>query len=392
MDVIPALLIILVAAFVAGAIAHRLGQPVLLGFVVAGVALGPYTGGITVTELIDAQLLSEVGVALLLFALGVEFSLTTLRPVSSLTLAGVPAQLLLTLFFGFVLGRLFGWQPASAFWFAALIILSSPLVALHTLGSLELQGTTVARLARSIIIVQNLAVVPLLFVLRPLQAGTSDLPTLALAATEGIGFLVILLFLGIYVLPRLFRYIGRQNGRELSLLVIIVSAAVVIYGTVLYGLTFVEVAFIIGLILSESELGSRALNAILSMRDLFGVLFFVSAGMLLNLTFLGTHLALVLGLVVLVAGGKIVILSGMIRFFGYTDSESLAVGLILFQLSELAFVLARFGLTGGAIDEDLYSLVITVGLITMLLTPFFARIALRFQSEDNNHSLKLGNE
>jgi monovalent cation:H+ antiporter-2, CPA2 family len=386
MDVIPALLIILVAAFTAGAIAHRLGLPALLGFVLAGVALGPYTGGITVSELVDAQALSEVGVALLLFALGVEFSLTTLRPVSPLALAGVPVQMLLTLFLGLAAGYVLGWQATSAFWFAALIVLSSPVLTLHTLRNLQLEDTPVAQLARRIIIVQNLAFVPLLFILRQVQDGTSNLPALALAVAEALVFLAFLLFLGVHVLPRLYAYIARQDSSELSLLVVLASAAVVVYGTYLYSLSFVEVAFLIGLVLSQSELGTRALSTFLSIRDLFGVLFFVSAGMLLDLTFLTTHIVLVLGLLALVTVGKMLILAGVARLFGRTRSEALTVGLTLFQLSELSFVLAGLALAGGAIDDDLYSLVITVGLLTMLLTPFSARLALRLSPQPSSPS------
>jgi monovalent cation:H+ antiporter-2, CPA2 family len=381
MDIVPTLLIILVAAFIAGAIALRLGQPVILGFVVAGVALGPYTGGITVTELIDAESLAEVGVALLLFALGIEFSLSSLRPVSAMTLFGVPLQLLLTFIFGFVIGRLFGWQSGPAFWFATLIVLSSPIVTLHTLASLGVADTHAAHFSRGILIVQNLAVVAFLFVMRQLQAGVTDLPTLALATAEGIAFLTVLLFLGIYILPRLYSFIARQKGDELPLLAVIASAALVIYGTYLYGLSFVEVAFIIGLLLSESELGSRALKALMSLRDLFGVLFFVSTGMLLNLTYLAAHVLLVLGLVVTITLGKMLIIGGTSRLFGRGKNDSLFAALTLFQLSELSFVFASLTLKIGATSDQLYSLIIAVGLITMLLTPYLVRIMLRLKPQ-----------
>jgi CPA2 family monovalent cation:H+ antiporter-2 len=387
MEVIPTLLIILVAAFIAGALAHRLGQPVLLGFVLAGVALGPYTGGITVTELIDAQLLSEVGVGLLLLALGVEFSLATVRSESSVALLGAPLQMALTLLYGFAVGRLLGWDVSASFWFAALITLSSPIVALHTSGALHLGKTTTARIGRAILIVQNLAVVTLLFLVRRLQTGITELPSLVLALAEGIVLLAVLLLLGNYVLPGIYAYIARQERRELPLLVVVASAALVIYGTYLYGITFVEVAFAIGLLLSQSELGSRTLNALKSMRDLFGVLFFVSAGMLLDLSFLSANIVLVLGLVALVAIGKIAIVGGTTRIFGYRGQDAMMVALTLFGVSELSFVLARLALNSGVIDDDLHSLVVAVGLITMLLVPVLARLALRWPPEAGEQAL-----
>ena len=137
-------------------------------------------------------------------------------------------------------------------------------------------------------------------------------------------------------------------------------------------------AFAIGLALSESELGSRALSEILRVRDLFGLLFFVSAGMLLDLPFLVAHLNLVLLLVTLVVVGKALILTAVTRLFRYGASRPFVVALALFQTSELSLVLARLGLENAAIDGHLYSLVITTALITMLLTPFVAQAAVPF--------------
>lgn len=378
---VPTLLIILVAAMVGGALAHRLRQPIILGFVLAGIVLGPYTGGITVTELIDAKHLSEVGVGLLLFVLGVEFSLTTLRPASTGVLLGTPLQLLLTVLLGLLLGLILGWQRDDAFWFASLIALSSPIIALQTFTALELTGTAVARVVRGILIVQNLAIIPFVFLSRQIQAGTPDLTSAVIAALEGAVFLAVLLFLGIRILPPLFAALGRLNSEDLPGLVVFASAAVVIAGTYLYGLTFVEVAFVIGLLLSVTEQGSRALRALLSMRDLFGVLFFVSAGLLLDLPYLGRHILLIVLLVLVVSAGKMAIFAGIMRLFGHDRGDALTVGVTLFQLSELSFVLARLALDGGAITDDLYSLVISVGLLTMLLTPFVARLALRLQPQ-----------
>lgn len=389
MELVPTLLIILIAALVGGAIAFRLGQPLILGFVVAGIAMGPYTGGLTVTDLIDVQLLSQVGVALLLFALGVEFSLAAIRPVAPMAIFGTITQIVLTFLFGYAVGQLLGWEVMPSFWFAALIVLSSPIVALQALQGLKPGEILVARLSRSILIVQNLIVVAMVFVMRQFQTGHTDLPTLALAALEGVAFLALLLFVGTYILPRLYAVIARQTNGELSLLIVIACAAVIVYGIYLYGLTFVEVAFAIGLLLSESELGSRALRAMMSMRDLFGVLFFVSAGMILDLTFLGANIGLVLALAALVALAKMVIFAAVTWFFGYRNGEALVVAFTLFQLGELSFVLARLVLDAGAITDDLYSLIIAIGLITMLLTPLFARLSRRWRPQITEPSAPL---
>lgn len=378
MPLVTDLLIILVVAFIMGALAYRLGQPVILGFIVAGMLVGPYTGGVTVTALIEAERLSEIGVALLLFAVGIEFSLSTLRPVYKIVLLGTPIQLGLTVVFGYGVGQLLGWERGASLWFGLLISLSSTVVTLNTLSSFRLSDTSSTRVVEGILTAQNLSVVPLSFTLRQVGSQALIAPVIAIAAIEGLFLLAVLFFLGTHLLPPLFAYVARQNSDELSLLVVLASVAVVSSGVYLYGLPFVFVAFAIGLALSESELGSRALSEILRVRDLFGLLFFVSAGMLLDLPFLVAHLNLVLLLVTLVVVGKALILAAVTRLFRYGASRPFVVALALFQTSELSLVLARLGLENAAIDGHLYSLVITTALITMLLTPFVAQAAVPF--------------
>jgi len=161
--------IIVVAALIGGLIAQRLRQPLILGYILAGVLVGPYTGGITVTEIHDIELLAEIGVALLLFALGIEFSLKELQPVRRIALIGTPIQMILTIALGLGIGRLFGWHWIPSLWFGALIALSSTMVILKTLMSQGQMGTLSSRVMIGMLIVQDLAVVPLLIVLPQLS-------------------------------------------------------------------------------------------------------------------------------------------------------------------------------------------------------------------------------
>ena len=363
------IIMLVVAAFLFGTLAQRLGQPPILGYVVAGVALGPHTGGLTVSNIHDIELLAEIGVALLLFALGLEFSFKKLRAVRGVALIGTPIQMLLTIGLGFGIGHFLGWGWKSSLWLGALISLSSTMVILKTLMSQGWLGTLSSKVMVGMLIVQDLAVVPLMIVLPQLNDPTTGALTLAFAALKAAAFLTAMIVLGTRLLPRVLTWIARLRSRELFLLGITAIGLGVGYGTYLVGLSFAFGAFVAGMVLSESDFGHQALSDIVPVRDLFGLLFFASVGMLLEPSFLVANLATVAILVATVSLGKGVIFALVVRAFGYGNVVPLAVGLGLFQVGEFSFVLARVGLSTQSIDHDLYALVLTTAIVTMLLTP-----------------------
>jgi CPA2 family monovalent cation:H+ antiporter-2 len=178
------IVIIVVAALLGGILAHHLKQPLILGYILAGVAVGPHTGGITVSDVHVIELLAEIGVALLLFALGLEFSLTKLKPVRHIALVGTPLQMLLTMAYGFAIGSWLGWEQVPSLWLGALISLSSTMVILKTLMNQGLLGTLSSRVMLGMLIVQDLAVVPLMIILPQLSNPAVGLPILGLAAIK----------------------------------------------------------------------------------------------------------------------------------------------------------------------------------------------------------------
>jgi CPA2 family monovalent cation:H+ antiporter-2 len=358
--------IIVVAALLGGLIAQRLKQPLILGYILAGVIVGPHTGGITVTQIHDIELLAEIGVALLLFALGLEFSLKELQPVRQVALIGTPLQILLTIAYGFGLGQLFGWNWTHSVWFGALISLSSTMVLLKTLMSQGRLGTLSSRVMIGMLIVQDLAVVPMMIILPQLNDPEVGLPRLGLAALRAAIFLALMIFVGTRVIPRLMALIAGWNSRELFLLSVTAIGLGVGYGTYLFGLSFAFGAFVAGMVLSESDYSHQALSDIIPLRDIFGLLFFVSVGMLLDPAYLLANWTVVLLAVALVSLGKGLIFATLSSLFGYGNIVPLAVGL---QVGEFAFVLARVGLSTDSISMDLYSLVLSVSIMTMMLTP-----------------------
>jgi CPA2 family monovalent cation:H+ antiporter-2 len=367
--------IILVAALIGGYVAQRLRQPLILGYIIAGILVGPHTGGVTVTEIHEIELLAEIGVALLLFALGLEFNFKKLDRVRAIAFAGTPLQMLLTILLGFGIGRLLGWSAYESLWFGALIALSSTMVILKTLMAQGSLGSLSSRIMIGMLIVQDLAVVPLLIILPGLAHPLEGLSLLGLALLRAIVFLLAMILVGTRLIPFVLKRIAAWNSRELFLLTVLALGLGVGYATYLVGLSFAFGAFVAGMVLSESDYSHQALSDVIPVRDLFGLLFFVSIGMLFDPAFLFRNFGTVLLVVVLVAAGKALIFGGLTRAFGYPNPNPLAVGLGLFQIGEFAFVLARVGLSEGAIRPDSFALVLATAVTTMILTPFATRAA-----------------
>jgi K+:H+ antiporter len=375
MGIAADIVLIVLAALVGGLIAQRLKQPLILGYLLVGILIGPKTGLVTVTDIHDIELLAEIGVGLLLFALGLEFSLKKLQPVRKVALIGTPIQIILTIGGGFAIGKLFGWDWNSSLWLGALISLSSTMVVLKTLMNQGLLGTLSGRVMIGMLIVQDLAVVPMMIILPQINDPKSGLPLLGLAVIKAVFFLLIMVFLGTRVLPKLMTSIARWNSRELFVLAITSIGLGIGYATYLFGLSFAFGAFVAGMVLSESDYSYQALSDIIPLRDIFGLLFFVSVGMLLDPAFLYAHLGQIVILVLFVALGKGIIFSSLAKIFGYGNIVPVAVGLGLFQVGEFSFVLGRVGVQTNSISQEVFSLVLTAAIVTMMMTPFISGLA-----------------
>ena len=372
MGIATDLILLVVSAFFSGLVMQRLGQPLILGYILTGIAFSPYTGGFALTSVHEIELLAEIGVALLLFALGLEFSLKDLKPVKKIALIGTPVQILLTILMGYGIGQYMGWDVKTSIWFGALISLSSTMVLLKTLMNQGWLGTLSSKVMVGILIVQDLAVVPLIVLLPMLNNPELGWISLEIAILKTIIFLAGMIMFGTRLLPSIMRLIAHLGSRELFLLAITAIGLGVGYLTYLVGLSFAFGAFVAGMVLSESDYGHQALSDIIPVRDLFGLLFFVSVGMLLNPEFLMNHWQQILILVLIISLGKGLIFALLTRIFKYGNVVPLAVGLGLFQVGEFSFVLAQIGVSTNSISHELYSLVLTTAIITMFLTPLIS--------------------
>jgi CPA2 family monovalent cation:H+ antiporter-2 len=392
MGIAADIIIIIIAGLAGALVAHRLKQPLMLGYILAGILVGPFTGGVTVGDVHEIEKLAEIGVALLLFALGLEFSLKELKPVRSIALIGTPLQIVLTSLLGYLIGRWLGWAALPSVWLGALVAFSSTMVILKTLMNQGVMGTLSSRVMIGILIVQDLAVVPMMIMLPQLSDPQAGLPALGLAAVKAAVFLALMLYLGTRWLPRLLTMIARWESRELFLLSITAIGLGIGYATYLFGLSFAFGAFVAGIVLSESDYGHQALSDIIPLRDLFGLLFFTSVGMLLNPVFFLEHWRIVLGLVFLVGLGKGVIMAVLAKAFGYGNVIPLAVGLGMFQIGEFSFLLAQQGFGSGVLNQDQYWLVLCATVISMFLTPLLSGLTkpayALFQSYVQNNPLE----
>lgn len=362
--------LIVVAGLAGGVAARAIGLPLLVGYVVAGVVIGPHTAGPTVVHIEDLELLAEIGVALLLFALGLEVSFRDLRAVRRIALVGGPVQIVLTALFGtWMVHTVAGVAWLEAVWFGAMVSLSSTMVVLKTLSSEGTLATLASRVMLGLLVVQDLAVVPILIVLPQVGGESAGAGSVVRAAAVAAAFLVVMALVGTRLLPAILRRIVRWDSRELFLVAVVAAGTGVGFIAYQMGLSFAIGAFVAGMVLSESELSQQALSDVAPLRDIFGLLFFVTVGMLFDPRFLLEHAADVAVLVGAIVLGKALICGLLARAFGYTNMAPWLVGLGLSQIGEFSFVLARAGRAGRFITEDTYSLALTCTVLSMAVSP-----------------------
>jgi len=362
------LVTVLIAAFIGGIIARRLKLPVILGYLVGGIIIGPYGVGL-IREIGQIETLAEIGVVLLLFTLGMEFSLKTLRQMGKVAIVGGLAQILITAALGLAMGVLLHWSLTEAVFFGFLIALSSTIIVLKLLMDRGELDTAHGRIMIGILLVQDLAVVPMM-VLLPVMGEPDWAASLGIAVLKAVLFLGAMVVLGLWVLPWAMRRVAGVRSRELFLLAVFSTALAVAFVSDYFGISLALGAFVAGLLISESDYAYQALAEVIPLREIFATLFFVSLGMLIDTSFLVDNWVAVSVVVVAIIGCKFIISSLIPWLFGYGVKTTLFVGAGMFQIGEFSFVLAAAALSAGVISKDIYDLTLTSAFVTILLTPF----------------------
>jgi monovalent cation:H+ antiporter-2, CPA2 family len=369
--------LIVLAGLVGGLIARALRLPLLVGYVAAGVLIGPHTAGPTVVQVHDIELLAEIGVALLLFSLGLELSFRDLQPVRRVALIGGPIQILATAAVGaWAAAKALHMPVSEAIWFGAMLSVSSTAVVLKMLSAAGVTSTLASRVMIGLLVVQDLAVVPMLVILPQLGDVNRLFGNLTRALGLAAALIVAVVILGTWLLPKLLRLVLRWGSRELFLVSVVAIGVGVGYAAQSVGLSFALGAFIAGLVLSESEFSHQALSDVVPIRDIFGLLFFVTVGMLLDPAYAWSHAGRIAAVVALTFVGKALILGALARSFGYVNMAPWIIGLGLSQIGEFSFVLARSGVASGLLSKPTYDLALTCTVLTMALSPAVSSLAL----------------
>ena len=368
------LTIILGASAFGGYASKRLGQPLLLGYLLSGFVVGPF-GLKLLSDTTQIKALAEIGVAFLLFALGVEFSLAELKRVKKIAIAGSSLQIGLTIGLAAIFSTLMGWAEgwSQGIFLGAILSLSSTAVVLKSLTERGETNTLHGQLMLAILIAQDLALGLMLAILPVLNDPENFTLALIVALSKGIVFLVGAAIAGRWLVPPLIKSVANTESSELFLLTTIALCLGVALITAGLGLSIEMGAFVAGLMMAEIDYADQALAKILPLRDTFASLFFASVGMLIDPMILINNLGVILGLVAAIMVGKATIIFPIVLNFGYSFKTALITSLGLNQIGEFSFVLALVGLDAGLIDQEQYLLLLGTTAITLVVTPMFLK-------------------
>lgn len=366
----------LAAAFVGGWIARRLGQPVLIGYLFAGILISPNTPGFD-ADRERVQQLAEFGVALLMFGLGVEFSISEILRVRRVaSIAGV-IQIPLSIALGTVVGIAAGWTIQASLLLGGAFAISSTVVTLSWLISRGEAGAPHGRIALGLGVIQDLALVPMIALLPVLSNENNGriLPALFKSVAIATVALVLVIVLGTRLVPRLLDTVAKAESRELFLLIVVLIALGTALASQWAGLSLALGAFLAGLVVSESEYDRQVLSEIIPLRDLFATLFFVSIGMLVDPSYITSHLPQVAAFTAALVIGKSLIIGGALLTAGVNHTTATLVAIFMAQMGEFSFVLAGAGNAKSIIDDDQFGVIMATAAASILVTPLLVKTA-----------------
>ncbi len=382
-DLIDTVVVSLVLAFILGLIFNKLRFPTIFGYLIAGVLIGPHTPGF-VADASLANQLAEIGIILLMFGVGLHFSFPDLMKVKKIAIPGALFQMLVATVLGAAVGLIAGFPPGQSLVFGFSLSVASTVVLLR---ALEMRGqitTESGKIAVGWLIVEDIAMV-LALVLLPVIAGmlhAGEDITFHSVISEVIkvgfkigGFIVFMIVIGTRLLPRIFNAIARTNSSELSTLgTLAIALGFAFLAYTAFDASFALGAFLAGLVLNESEVGHKAAEDSLPMRDAFAVLFFVSVGMLFDPMTLLEHPLMVLVTLLTIIIGKAAAAMIITSLFKQERETSLTIAISLAQIGEFSFILAGMAMTHNLIEDTLYNLILAGALLSIALNPFLFKL------------------
>ncbi len=381
-----------VLAFALGALAHRLRLSPLVGYLAAGILAGPFTPGFVGDAEIAPQL-AEIGVILLMFGVGLHFSLRDLMAVKNIAIPGAIAQIAVATVLGWGLAALMDWPTLHGIVFGFSLATASTVVLLRAMEERRLLDTRRGKIAVGWLIVEDLACV-LALVLIPALAGLGGAAepggggslwtTVALTLGKVAAFVAFMLIIGRRAIPWILERIAGTGSRELFTLCVLAIAMGVAFGSAeLFGVSFALGAFFAGMLLNESEFSHQAAQDSLPMRDAFAVLFFVSVGMLFDPGILVERPLQVLATTLIIVFGKSTAAYAIVRAFGHPNSTALTISTSLAQIGEFAFIIAGLGLSLQILPKEGHDLVLAGALISIMLNPILFMALDRWQARED---------
>lgn len=359
---------VIIAAITGGLIAWRLRQPVIIGYVLAGVVISPLTPGPSVSSVHSLELFAEIGVILLMFSVGLEFSLRELLKAKWVAFVGGPLGILISILLGLGAGGLMGWRPSQGIVLGAVISVASTMVLTRLLIDQGRLRTVAGRTMVAITLVEDLAVV-ILIVLIPGFASLESGTALVLAEKLGLAALILVpaLFLAARIVPPILKRVARTQSRELFFLVVLSICLGAAALTSAMGMSLALGAFVAGLIISESDYAHEAIAQLFPLRDAFVAVFFVSMGLLVNPWSLFSNVTILAVMIALIVVGKLFVWTGVVLAFRYPLETALSVGVGLTQIGEFSFVLVQVARNSGIVGDEVYNATLAASLITILL-------------------------
>ena len=356
------------AAVVGMLLAMKLRQSPVLGYILAGLAIGPFTPGL-VGDAETVRSLADVGIVFLMFAIGVEISLRELIAQGRVAVLGCLSQVAIVMGLGYLAGRALGWREDESLFFGAALAISSTMALTRVLGERGELGSLHGQIALAWSAVQDFATVVLVVVLSALAEGGSVLPNLLVTLGKAAGFLAVLSLVGYFALPWLFERVAALHSRELFIFTICATALGAAYVSSLFGLSLALGAFVAGVVVGESDLSLQILGELMPLRDVFAGLFFVSVGMFIDPALLVANpIALVVALLLIIPA-KGLVAAALTRLFGYRGRTAVLSGASLAQSAEFSFLLASLGAGLGAVGQSAFGVILAASAISVVLAP-----------------------
>ena len=379
---LPALIydlaMILLVASITTLIFKKLNQPLVLGYIIAGFLTGPnFNIFPTISDMNNITTWAEIGVIFLLFALGLEFSFNKLKGVGKTAIIAALTEISGLILFGYLCGRILGWSLMDSIFLGGLISISSTTIVIKSFNDLKLRGQLFTEKVFGILIIQDIAGIIMMVMLSTLATASDSMPGLDLLfnVMRLLFFLILWFILGVYLIPTFFKKVYTLISDETLLIVSIgLCLGMVVLATNM-GFSSALGAFIMGSLISETKMAERAEHVVKPVQDLFGAVFFVSVGMMVNPNLLVEYAFPIFLVILAVISGQIIFTSLGVLLSGQSLNTSMRCGFSLTQIGEFSFIIASLGMSLGVISDFLYPIIVAVSVITTFTTPIFISLA-----------------